>query len=364
MIGRIKKAMALGLGLLALAGCETSLDEVYNGQFQASVGQMTPQNLALRHVPPPEHRVTVAVYDFADLTGQYKDDDSGQNLSRAVTQGGSSVLIKALLDAGERRWFSVLDRSELDDVLRERQIITEMRRIYRYEERIDPAALSPLDHSGIILQGGIIGYDTNTLTGGAGARYLGIGGDRQWKLDVVTVSLRAVSTESGEVLASVLVRKPIASIADRGSIFSYIALDELLEAEVGRTMNEPKQVAIEQATEKAVMALIAEGAAVGLWNFADGRAGRTYIAGYLSQKFDGEVIPAAENPVPPRTRNATYVPQTVPRPRAAPRVIERRVTPPASEGPQAQSAPRRPPNTPGSDEVIGQLPQDASGSLS
>ncbi|MGR3270477.1 CsgG/HfaB family protein [Thalassococcus profundi] len=355
MIGRINTVAAMGLSLLTLAGCETTLQETFNGTMPASVGYMTAQNRALRDVPRPAQRVTVAVYDFEDLTGQYKDDNA-QTLSRAVTQGGSDVLIKALLDAGERRWFSVLDRSELDDVLRERQIITEMRRIYRAEETIDPGVLPPLAHSGIILQGGIIGYDTNTMTGGYGARYLGIGGDRQWKLDVATVSLRAISTKTGEVLASVVARKPIASVGNRGSVFTYVALDGLLEGEAGQTTNEPKQVAIEQATEKAVMALIAEGAAVGLWHFADRSAGSTFIAGYLRQKFDGQVSVDATRPQGPSTVNASYVPQTVPRPRARPaaRVIERRV-PPTQETEPEQEPPARPPNTPDSDEVIGDV---------
>lgn len=361
MIRRIRVAASVGLSLLALAGCSNTLTEVYNGKMPASVGYMTAQNRALREVPKPAHRVTVAVYDFEDLTGQYKDDNA-QTLSRAVTQGGSDVLIKALLDAGERRWFSVLDRSELDDVLRERQIITEMRRIYRSEERINPNVLPPLDHAGIILQGGIIGYDTNTMTGGFGARYLNIGGDRKWKLDVATVSLRAISTKTGEVLASVVVRKPIASVGDRASIFTYIALDELLEAEAGTSANEPKQIAIEQATEKAVMALIAEGASIGLWDFANQSAGNAYISAYLQQKFDGNVLVGATRPQAPRTINASYVPKTTPRPpraRQVRRVVERRVVPPAPAAePAASKAPPLPPNTPESDEVIGKIEKE------
>ena len=46
----------------------------------------------------------------------------------------------------------------------------------------------------MILEGGIIGYDSNIETGGRGARTLGIGGQTQYRRDVVIVSLRAVST--------------------------------------------------------------------------------------------------------------------------------------------------------------------------
>ncbi|MCH8467092.1 MAG: hypothetical protein LAT78_11080, partial [Roseinatronobacter sp.] len=189
--------------------------------------------MALRDLPEPASRIRVAIYDFPDLTGQFRERENVQPMSRAVSQGGSAMLINALRDAGNGKWFSVLDRSNLDQLLRERQIVTEMRRIYRGETMLDPAAIGPMRHSGIILQGGIIGYDSNVQTGGVGARFLGIGASTRWKLDVVTVSLRAVSNETGEVLASVIVEKPIASTITRGDVFRFVALDELAEAELG-----------------------------------------------------------------------------------------------------------------------------------
>ncbi|KUF11468.1 CsgG/HfaB family protein [Pseudoponticoccus marisrubri] len=356
----------MGLALMAtmaLAGCDTSLRDAYESKYAASVGMMTAQNRALRSIPLPHERVTVAVYGLPDLTGQYKEDDTGQNLSRAVTQAGAAVLIKALQDAGERRWFSVLDRSNLDNILRERQIVTEMRRIYRNESQIDPKVLGPLDHSGILIEGEITGYDTNTMTGGLGARYLGIGGHRRWKLDTVTVSLRAVSATTSEVLASVVVRKPIASYATQGNVFTYIALDELVEAEAGYAMNEPKQIAVEQAVEKAVMALVAEGAMAGLWKFKDHAAGQHYMASYTAQKFDGDVPHRALRPKAPNTRN-TAIPATVPhrpvaRPATVRRVSERRVAPvrtPSTSAPVRTAPAQRPtapPDNPDSDEVVG-----------
>ncbi|PWJ14469.1 CsgG/HfaB family protein [Jannaschia seohaensis] len=305
---RFKTIAISALLIAALGGCNLSLRDSYESEYRATVGYLTEQNRALRDVPPPAKRVTVAVYGLPDLTGQDKESPNGQTLSRAVTQGGSAGLVKALQDAGERRLFSVLDRSNFDNLIRERQIITEMRRRYRDEQQINASVLGPLNHVGILIEGAILGYDTNTVTGGAGGRYLGIGANRQWKLDVITVSLRAVSTETSEVLASVVVRKPLASIRDQGSIFTYVALDEPLEAEDSRSINEPKQLAIEQAVEKGVMALIAEGAQLGVWEFADPVAGRNYIAGYTAQKFDGEVPANALTVVPPETRNAADIP--------------------------------------------------------
>lgn len=348
------RLLILPLVLGGLTAC-TTLTDLTEGQYQAQISQITQQNRALRAVPAPAHRVTVSVYDFPDLTGQYEEPANVQSLSRAVTQGGAPMLIKALQDAGERRWFSVLDRSNLEALIRERQIVTEMRRIYRNEQNINPTALGPLSHSGIILQGGIIGYDSNNMTGGFGARYLGIGGDRKWKLDLVTVSLRAISTNSGEVLASVVVRKPIASVSDRGSIFRYIALDELLEAETGVATNEPKQIAVEQAIEKAVMALIAEGSELGIWSFQNKEAGRQFLAQYRAQKYQGEV-PANASPVArPATANAARTVKTRPirrSPAVARRVTQRQVSPePSPKQPEAR--PPLPPVGAQENEVVG-----------
>ena len=308
---RYIRALA-ALGAVAFLGaCETTT-ELYEGPMVASVGNLTSQNRALRQIAPPDQRQMVAVYGFPDLTGQYKERDRVQSLSRAVTQAGAPLLIKALQDAAEGRWFSVLDRSSLESVVQERQIIERMRQQYRGEDNVDPSVLGPLMHAGIIITGGIVGYDTNMTTGGYGARYLGIGANSEWKYDVVSVNIRAVSTETGEVLANVLVRKPIASVKSQGDIFRYIELDKLLEAEAGYTTNEPRQIAVQQAVEKAVMALIAEGAIRGIWDFADHRAERSFINGYRKELFN-EVIPASANNVAgPQTRNAANIPQTRP----------------------------------------------------
>lgn len=339
---------------VGLSGCAATSDRVARSGTPAMLSEITPQNVALRAVPPASERVRVAVYDFPDLTGQYKERDAVQSLSRAVTQGGAPMLLQALQDAGERRWFIPLDRSSLDSLLRERQIVTEMRRIYRGEERIDPSVLGPLDHAGIILQGGIVGYDTNTVTGGTGARYLGIGGDTEWVLDVVTISLRAVSTETGEVLTSVMVQKPIASRSVRGSVFNYIALDEILELEGGFTTNEPRQVAVQQAIEKAVVALIAEGTELGVWRFSNPDAGANFVRLYRQQKYGGQTGLARIPATPPATRAPATLRRTTP---VAPQPVRAtvRTIPPAQtrSQPAAQEpAPPAPP-PPGADETVG-----------
>ena len=337
--------------LVPLAGCVTTKSAIDTAPVVAPVTSISAE---LRDLPPPSEKQTVSVYDLEDLTGQFKENDRVQTLSKAVTQGGSAILIKALQDTGERRWFTVLERKELDNLLKERQILTEMRRLYRGEEKLDANVLPPLKHAGFIIEGAIIGYDTNVVTGGVGARFLAIGGDTKYLQDVVTVTLRAVSTKTGEVLTSVTTRKMVSSYALQGGAFRYLKLDELLEAEAGVTYNEPKQLAVEAAVEKAVYSLVVEGAELGVWHFADRKAGSDLIAAYRGAKYDNHLTAEALYPPPPATKPPYNMPDTQakdpepvrvaakaqpPQPRTIVRevqpVIQRVIQVPAGQSPQA-----------------------------
>lgn len=240
--------------------------------------------------------MAIAVYGFTDQTGQFKPSDVGQTLSRAVTQGASSMLVKALQDAGNRQWFTVVERERLDNLLRERQIIGEMRKRYLGEQEVDPNALPALLFAGVLLEGGIVGYDSNTVTGGAGAAFLGIGARTEYRQDTVTVYLRAVSVRTGEVLANVTASKTIASQAIGANAFKFVAFRELLEAEAGITSNEPDQVALQQAIEKAVYGLVLEGVELDLWRFDDMSAAQPLLAAYRAERdgvYDASDIQAA-----------------------------------------------------------------------
>lgn len=310
------RLLVIGLALVgasALSGCATTTHQEQINPPPV-LSKVDVVNAELRNLPPPVQKTVVAVYDLEDRTGQYKERDNVQSLSRAVTQGGGDILITALQDAGERRWFTVLERKELDNLLKERQIVTEMRRIYRKEQNIDASVLPPLMHAGIIIEGAIIGYDTNTVTGGAGAGFLGISASAKYIQDTVTVTLRAVSTKSGEVLSTVTARKAIASYGISGGAFRFVKLDELLEAEVGVTYNEPKQIAIQSVIEKAVIGLIVEGAERGVWNFADPAAGEEITQFYRDYKYGKRLTTAAITPEPTETEPPLGVPSTVPVP--------------------------------------------------
>lgn len=259
----------------ALAGCVGALPpETYR---EPEITAVTATQSELRELPPPSAPIPVAVYAFDDQTGQIKPQENVQTLSRAVSQGGAAILIKALRDSGGGSWFTVLERHGLDNLLKERQIIQEMRARYLGESRVNPQALPPLLFAGIILEGGVVGFDSNTLTGGAGARFLGIGGDVEYRQNTVTVNLRAVSVKTGEILANVTTSKTLASMAIQGSAFRFIDFDELLEAEAGVTTNEPGVTALRRTIEKAVLSVIVEGAENGIWAFADPAAAASLI---------------------------------------------------------------------------------------
>ena len=336
-----------------LAGCSTM---TMQNQLttEPELREISTTTAALRTLPPPAKPVTVAVYALPDLTGQFSETTSGaQSLSHAVTQDGVALLIKSLQDAGQRRWFTVLDRSRLDNTLKERQIVSEMRRIYRGEQTISASAMPPLMHAGIIIEGSITGYDSYLRTGGLGAQYLGIGGSTRWQQDTVTVNLRAVSTATSEVLTSVTVQKQIASVAAQGSVFRYVALDKILEIEGGVTVNEPKQIAVEKAIDKAVDALIMEGVRSGIWSFANKQDGSVALTAYLTEMYGEEIPAGAEHLRMPVTRNPTAVVKTIPVSQAA---QQPQSAPPAQE-PQASGAtpmnlPAVPPPA-NPDEIIG-----------
>lgn len=282
---------ALTLSALSLSGCMTvsksGRDSFTKSTSLAYFPKKTQTQILLNDLPPPQRKVAVAVYGFTDQTGQFKPTEAGQTLSRAVTQGAGAMLVKALQDAGNRNWFTIVERERLDNLLKERQIITEMRKRYLGEEEPDRRALPALLFAGVLLEGGIVGYDTNTVTGGAGAAFLGIGARTEYRQDTVTVYLRAVSVRTGEVLTTVTASKTIASQAIGASAYRFVAFKELLEAEWGITSNEPDQVALQQAIEKAVYGLVMEGTDLGLWQFNDMQAASPILA-YYRRERDGQ----------------------------------------------------------------------------
>jgi curli production assembly/transport component CsgG len=218
-----------------------------------------------RPFPEPEsgQPIVVAVYSFQDKTGQRKDSPNIAKLSSAVTQGGESLLMKALSDVGDGKWFRIVERVGLDNLLKERQLIRSAR-----EEAREPNILRPILYAGMIIEGSIVSYDTNKRTGGFAWRYLGIGPSTQYQEDMVTVSLRAVSVQTGEVILTVNTQKTVLSVATSISTFRFLNQGKnAFEHEIGSTTNEPGIYAVKAAIDLAVEELVHQGEWRGLWKF-------------------------------------------------------------------------------------------------
>ena len=240
----------------------------------ATLVPATKTGLVLDTLPPPRQRLDVAVYNFPDLTGQNKSNDNFAEFSRAVTQGGSSILTDVLLKAGNGAWFDVAERADLQSLLQERQIIQNTRTALQGK---GAQSLPPLRFAGVLLDGGVIGYDTNETTGGIGANYLGIGGNVTYRQDIVSVALRAVSVQTGRVLASVTTTKTIYSTSVGANAFQFAAVDALLQADIGVTKNSPATLAVREGIQLAVYSLIFEGVKNNLWEFRDTAAGAAFM---------------------------------------------------------------------------------------
>ena len=264
---KILITLLIGLGL---AGCQTTKDiEIYKGKSPYIEGTSTKDRLIALPDLDGQPKITIAVYRFTDQTGQRKPSTKFSQLSTAVTQGGSMFIVDALKCVSGGDWFQVLEREGLDNLIKERQLIRSTRTEYDGEQQVGNI-LKPLVFAGLILEGSIIGYDSNIKTGGQGARYLGIGISEQYRVDQVTVSLRMVSVQSGEILLTTNVTKTIASHSKGGDVFTFLDMNtKALELESGVAVNEPVTYAIRTAIEFAILELIYDGKDKGYWKFKE-----------------------------------------------------------------------------------------------
>ena len=280
----MKKLLLLALVIL-MSGCAITqkAGQIAGIEHEPKVAENKLQK-EFDAVPAPNGpKLSVAVYNFVDKTGQRKPTPGVASFSTAVTQGADVFLIKALQDVGQSRWFDVVERGNIDALTKERLIIKQMRDAY---EGKDARPLMPMQFAGIIFEGGIIGYDTGLESGGAAYRFLGIGPQTQYSKDIVTVSLRAISVNTGKILAAVTVTKIIYSTADSVAILKSIdpgggilqqvfdgttgstsATAGLFEFESGLTINEASTLAVKTTVEAAVVEMIREGERKGVWDY-------------------------------------------------------------------------------------------------
>lgn len=283
-------------GALVISGCAGPLIEPTT---IAQLGYKTKTHDDLINLPVPKGKIVIAVYKFGDQTGQYKANPTSTSFSTSVTQGATSMLLETLQAT---KWFIPVEREGLNNLLTERKILMAKLKTDGKED-----ALPKLYHAPILLEGGIISYETNVSTGGLGARYLGIGGSAQYQKDQIALYLRAVDVNRGDVLLSVSTTKSILSQEIQFGVFKFIDTEKLLEGELGYTRNEPPQLCVLEALEKAVLSLIIEGILDRKWelkNPADIK--NPVIRKYLEEKggqtpdevFDKYLARTAVIPVP------------------------------------------------------------------
>ncbi len=299
---------------MVLTGCAAT--RVNDLRDHPVADEATFESLVIEELAPPRRVVSVSVYDFPDKTGKRRDN--GDN-SAVVTQGAEHYLIDALTRTSNGKFFTVMERAALNELAQEREIHElKLRRanLYRVADKLqlqrqalqksydqnfktlnDPdenpnvitlrenleaqdrqlqneieelrstirTSLPTLNRAKYVIHGAITDYDTNTATGGIGAKYLGIGGHNRYRKDAVTISMRISEVRTGKTLLSTKVTKALYSVSKQATIFAYVATDSIFEFDAGETENEPGQVAIQEAIELGLYTLIEKGRAKKLW---------------------------------------------------------------------------------------------------
>ena len=261
------KQQLVCLWVILLSSCaviEESGDLVLTKKVQPTT-TLNLQSEELRNLPPAQIKPTIAIYpnSFRDLTGQRRSNSTFALFSTAVTQAPEAFLIRAFKHTANGNFFRVVERVGLDDLTKERQLIRSTRKEFKDDDK-----MKPLLFAGLLVQGGVISYESNLKSGGSGARYLGIGTSKQFREDTVTISLRLVSVATGEVLMETLVSKSILSTSVSQDVFRFIeAGTELVEIEGGISENESVSIALQKAVENGVLNIINIGIDRGYWKY-------------------------------------------------------------------------------------------------
>ena len=264
--------LLLFLSAVLLSSCVHDYGDLLNsggapGKVITAASILDLQSDELKNLPAAKRQPTIAVYEnsFKDFTGQRDSNSKFALFSTATTQAPEALVIRALKHAANGKFFKVVERVGLDSLTKERQIIRSTRENFDEDQQ-----LKPLLFAGILLQGGIISYETNEKSGGLGARYFGISSSKQYREDTVTISLRLVSVSTGEILTEVLVSKSILSVSVSHDIFRFFEVGtRLFEFEGGTAQNESGVIALQKAIETGVLKLINIGIESGYWQYEE-----------------------------------------------------------------------------------------------
>jgi len=223
------------------------------------------QSEELKNVRPAKRKPVIAIYpnSFRDHTGQRKSNGQFALFSTAITQAPEAFLIRALKHAADGKFFQVAERVGLDSLTKERQLIRSTRDSFEEDSTVKPLLLA-----GLLLQGGVLSYDSNIKSGGLGARALGLGSSKEYREDLITISLRLVSVSTGEVLIEVLISKTVTSAGVSQDLFRFISEGtKLIEVEGGVAANESSAIALQKAIETGVLEIIKVGITRGYWRY-------------------------------------------------------------------------------------------------
>ena len=108
------KKLFLGLLLSFLfVGCGAYFNQPLY-ETKARIGENTSIESNIKNFLPKKKTI-VGVYKFRDQTGQYKPVQNGSTFSTAVTQGGTSILLKSL---EESNWFTPIERENIGNLFK------------------------------------------------------------------------------------------------------------------------------------------------------------------------------------------------------------------------------------------------------
>ena len=259
------KILLIIIALCGLNGCAKNMNKVKVGDSPFVESTSTKHQLMAIPELKGQPQITIAVYTFPDMTGQRKPSTKFSQLSKAVSQGADTWVIAALKAVGKGKWFKVVERKGLDSLIKERQLIRSTREMYDGKQEVGNV-IKPLVFAGLLIEGGIVGYDANVASGGDGARYFGIGVNEEYRIDQVTVSMRLVAVQTGEVLLTAEATKTIASHKTGADVFRFLDMSTMaFEVESGVASNEPVNYAVRTAIEFCLLEILKLGDKDGLW---------------------------------------------------------------------------------------------------
>ena len=100
-----------------MSGCSTTMGS-YVEYSQKPFTQNPVTSDLLKGIPDlDQEKITIAIYDFPDRTGQRKPSTNFSQLSTAVTQGPEVYLIQALKMVSDGDWFTVVERKGLSSLV-------------------------------------------------------------------------------------------------------------------------------------------------------------------------------------------------------------------------------------------------------